>query len=476
MVHGVKLSALVACVLCDCCSAEEPWEWAGIFTLPAGHYTWSAEKSAAGAYADPQMKLVIVPVSSADDTGLHAVEGSAETLWNGVVPQALPGSDIETDSRAYSLVFDQHTWATFFVVHIDTPGSYAFFAEHYPTEFETRFHYFKTEGGEDVEPAFVEGASAPAPAATPARAEFDDDWGEVILGSFLTCVPTLFGVLFIAPAMGPGVKTAMEKSSGVINSFASGVIFAAAVFLLLPEGLYLAGSGQDEVTACWTWGSSILLGWFTCMLVHHFAHVVFGSKTETAGTSVEDGSNPEQPLLSLGSRLAIAVPVLLGDFFHNLSDGLVIGIAFKVCGPSFGWQLVGVTFAHEAPQELADLVVLIMEAQVPWHWATLANFLSSLSTVIGAIITYSADVSSNTEGYILAYGAGVYIFVALSELGPKILKPQGENKALGSIAQIAGFAFGCIAMGLVLLGHEHCSPPPVVSDDGTVVDAGGHGH
>jgi len=509
MSRGLRLSAVVVFVLSSVGSSEDPWEWAGVFRFyVAGHYTWNAARNDGGVYADSSMKLVIVPATSGDDAGLHAVEDSAETLWNGAVTTVQSGSELETDGKAYTLQFNAHTWMSYYVLHVDTPGFYAVFAQHKPTEFENGFHYLKAEHGADVEPVFVESggahgdhsaenqdtaasAAVAAPVAIVAAPQHDDQWGAVLAGSFLTCVPALFGVFFLAPAMGPNIKTSLQKAASVINSFASGVILACAVFLLLPEAVYLCGSGQSEATAAATWGTSILAGWFTCMLVHHAAEVSGGDSCDgTASDTVvsvqdaeagKDDVALEDVAISFHSRLAIIIPVLVGDLFHNFADGLVLGVAFKTCGGTFGWELVGVTIAHEAPQELADLCILIMEAKMTWYWATLANFVFSCSTIIGAIITYSLDIDSNMEGCILAYGAGVYIFVACTELGPRIVKPRrGMSKPVSSALQLSAYAFGCLCMGLILINHEHCMPPPEIAADGTVIEPvdphAGHNH
>eukprot|EP00971_Amphidinium_carterae_P264322 5243318-Amphidinium_carterae.2 len=103
---------------------------------------------------------------------------------------------------------------------------------------------------------------------------------------------------------------------------------------------------------------------------------------------------------------AVAAPVLVGDLMHNLVDGMSIGIAASLCSKSFVWTLALTTIAHEAPQEVADFSIFISKAGMKWWEAVLANFSSSLSTVIGAMLTYDAEVTSKTQGVLLAFGAG----------------------------------------------------------------------
>ena len=49
--------------------------------------------------------------------------------------------------------------------------------------------------------------------------------------------------------------------------------------------------------------------------------------------------------------------LIVGDFFHNFTDGVFIGAAFQ-CNASLAWKIIAVTVGHEIPQELADFAVL----------------------------------------------------------------------------------------------------------------------
>lgn len=167
---------------------------------------------------------------------------------------------------------------------------------------------------------------------------------------------------------------------------------------------------------------------------------------------------------------AVAAPVIFGDFWHNLVDGMIVGFSAKTCGGSMTWTIVAVTILHEVPQELADFVILVTKANMTWYWAALLNFASGLSTVLGAILAYETEMSVNFQGLGLAFGGGVYMYVAMTDLAPNILaKASAQEYAM----RIAAFAVGAASIGLVLLGHEHCSAP---SAPGVVDAHAGHGH
>merc|ERR1719336_1462582 len=134
-----------------------------------------------------------------------------------------------------------------------------------------------------------------------------------------------------------------------------------------------------------------------------------------------------------------------------------MGAAFKGCGVSFGWGVSVGTILHEIPQELADYGVLTgsgvgMSPPI----ALLTNFLSGLSVLIGVIIINAFDVNDVAVGLLLAFGGGVYMYIAACECVPKIyeLKLSAQLQSLCLLA----FIIGAVLIGLILLDHEHCAP------------------
>jgi len=300
----------------------------------------------------------------------------------------------------------------------------------------------------------------------------------VILAAFVTVLPTLIGIVLVVLTCMPKLKAILAGEGGVvavIHSFASGVIFAAAVFLLLPEGLYLVTVGKTEAGGSGMWGTCVMAGWLFAVMVKYLLQLVVGespSVTVPAANGEADG----EPQKSRGTSWIVSFPILCGDMFHNFSDGLVLGVAFKTCGASFGWKIAGITVLHELPQELADFAVLITKGTMAWPMALTLNFMSGLATVVGAIITYSMDISAGVEGALLAAGAGVYLYVAMTELGPVVGDLVGD-RAPGAVARLLSFAVGATLIGLVLLDHEHCYAPVAEGEEGEAASDGhSHGH
>ena len=130
---------------------EHPFEWAGLFDLKSGTYKWSFSK-VDGKYADPAMRMVILPAHDIEE-----VEETAEELLEAESSEMKSDGEIlVANNVSYSLNFDESKDMTHFTVNINEDGKYAFFTEHMPFEFESDEHFFKNTSGDDVEPVAQE--------------------------------------------------------------------------------------------------------------------------------------------------------------------------------------------------------------------------------------------------------------------------------------------------------------------------------
>lgn len=114
-----------------------------------------------------------------------------------------------------------------------------------------------------------------------------------------------------------------------------------------------------------------------------------------------------------------AKTVLAGDAFHNFIDGVVIALAFSVSS-EVGLATTVAVFFHEVPQEIGDFGVLIhagyKKAKVLW-----LNILTALTTPLGAIIGYVLlPWISGYVPYFLAFAAGIFIYISVSDLLPEL--------------------------------------------------------
>ncbi len=133
---------------------ELPFEWAGAFKLKPGVYRWSFAK-VDGAYADPAMKMLFM--ASAGENPIEATEKKASALFEKDAGALSHGGRLNS-GVVNALQFDAARDISVFEIKIDKSGTYVFFAEHMPYEFEAKEHFLKTAGGEDIEPIAEEPA------------------------------------------------------------------------------------------------------------------------------------------------------------------------------------------------------------------------------------------------------------------------------------------------------------------------------
>ena len=125
---------------------EHPFEWAGLFDLKSGTYKWSFSK-VDGNYADPAMRMVILPAHDIEE-----VEETAEELLEAEASEMKSDGEILVAKNvSYSLNFDNSKDMSVFTINIKEDGKYAFFTEHMPFEFESDEHFFKNTSGDDIE-------------------------------------------------------------------------------------------------------------------------------------------------------------------------------------------------------------------------------------------------------------------------------------------------------------------------------------
>lgn len=150
----------------------------------------------------------------------------------------------------------------------------------------------------------------------------------------------------------------------------------------------------------------------------------------------------------------LASSILLGDFFHNFTDGVFVGTAFLLCSRTVAYTIVASTIYHELAQEIADFALLHHHCGFSKLTAVLYNFVSGFSVMIGAIVVLAIDMSETAQGTTLAIAAGVYIYIAACECVPRLQAVRKGPK--DTLVFLVAFILGAVPIGLVLLNHKHC--------------------
>lgn len=247
------------------------------------------------------------------------------------------------------------------------------------------------------------------------------NYGHVIFYSLLGGVFSLVGGLLLIRR---------QKSAKILakyaTPFAAGALLAAALTDLLPEALQIT---PDTVATRW-----VLTGILAFFLLEHFLHW-FHHHHEHEGS------------------LAVTAPlIVIGDSIHNFLDGIAIGAAFLINIPT-GIVAALAVAAHEIPQEIGDFG-LLLKTGMSKRRVMLINFASALMSTAGAVLTFwLGNVASLPLGELLALTAGLFIYIAASDLIPTVHENStGKLSYLSALLLIGGVL---MVSGITEAGHEY---------------------
>ena len=151
------LRVALALALINPCSGEDAhaghdhggakeWEWAGTFATPGSSYVWTAQnvkqEDDTYAYADPAMKIVVLPATASNMEALEAAEAEAGHAFETTcVDIAEGGTFAAQEDVCYKLTFNPNKHTSTFTINTASASNVVIFAEHFPTEFERDLHY-----------------------------------------------------------------------------------------------------------------------------------------------------------------------------------------------------------------------------------------------------------------------------------------------------------------------------------------------
>jgi len=214
-------------------------------------------------------------------------------------------------------------------------------------------------------------------------------------------------------------------------SFATGVLLGAAFMRLLPGAF--AGMGSDSVHAV---GLTVLAGLLVFFLLEKFVLWRHCHHDEC------DAHTPDQHAHNSSGRL-----VLVGDAVHNTVDGVLIAAAF-LTDFHLGLATSLAVIAHEIPQEVGDLAILLHSGMSRAN-ALVMNLLVSLSSVLGGVVGYLwLDSARTILPYALAVAAASFIYVAVADLIPGMHRRTDLRSAAAQILLIAA------GIGVIELTHR----------------------
>lgn len=248
------------------------------------------------------------------------------------------------------------------------------------------------------------------------------DYSRVIFFSLIGGLFSLLGGLLLLSR-----KQTAAALARYATPFAAGALLAAAFFDLLPEAIERNAEGA---AGRWVLGGILLffllehfLRWFH----HHHEH-----ESEVMDTPA--------PL------------IVIGDSIHNLLDGIAIGAAFLINVPTGIVTAIAVA-AHEIPQEIGDFG-LLLKYGLDRKKVILINAASALMSTLGAVVTFwIGSEASLPLGALLGVTAGMFIYIAASDLIPTI---HEGVKGKASLLAAGLLLLGVLTVGITTeIAHEY---------------------
>lgn len=214
----------------------------------------------------------------------------------------------------------------------------------------------------------------------------------ILIFSFLESLVSFIGVVFLI------FRAAfVQRFTHFLISFAIGGLIGAAFFDILPEAFEI--TNQPAVIFSFV-AAGIVLFFILEQIISWYHH--------------HNRQHNNESVLPPSSWL-----ILAADALHNFLDGVVITIGFLV-SPALGIASSFAVILHEIPQEIGDFSILLAKG-LTVKKALYYNFLVSLTTIFGALMTYIfSDFLEQILPYALGIVAGNFIYIALSDLVPEI--------------------------------------------------------
>ncbi|MFT3905997.1 MAG: ZIP family metal transporter [Steroidobacteraceae bacterium] len=241
-------------------------------------------------------------------------------------------------------------------------------------------------------------------------------------------------------------------------SFATGAMLAAALLGLLPEAISQVGPDRVQSIGAAVLGGIALFFVLEKLVLWRHCHT---EDCETHGMAAaqasaqhaEAGHTHAQHAVHHGHTHAAVSEaardkaagfiVLFGDGMHNAFDGVLIAAAF-LTDVKLGILTALAITAHEVPQELGDLAVLLHSGMRPAR-ALFFNVASSLTSVIGGVLGYFAlENTLDVLPYAISVAAASLLYVAVADLIPGLHRRFDPR---GSFMQVLLIACGVVVIG-----------------------------
>lgn len=267
--------------------------------------------------------------------------------------------------------------------------------------------------------------------------------------------------IFAASMLGGWLPSRMRMGhtrTQLMMSFVAGLMLGVACYHLLPHAISTLGGAQAVDRAIW-WLMIGLLFMFVLLRAFHFhQHDHSEQEHQHQHQDPATGSHGSHPLSWAGMALGLSL--------HTLIDGVALGAAIQadaaaeVTGGLFGIGVFVAIVLHKPLDALS-----ITSLMVSGGWGSRArmwvNMVFALICPLGALLFIwgIGQLPADRDvliGCALAFSAGVFLCISLSDLLPEIQFHSHDRSKL-TIALLLGIALAYGIQGLEPGGTHHHS-------------------
>ena len=218
-------------------------------------------------------------------------------------------------------------------------------------------------------------------------------------------------------------------------SFATGALLGAALLGLLPHAIEQVGiSGTHGIGLTLLAGLLVFFVLEKMVLWRHCHQEVCEGHVHVHATDAHRDA-------------ASASLILIGDGFHNVLDGVLIAAAFMT-DVHLGVVTALAVIAHEIPQEVGDLAILLQGGMSRLRALTL-NLLTSLTSVVGGIAAYLAlGPVQQALPYAISLAAASFLYIAVADLIP------GLHRRVDAGSGVRQFVFIVLGVAVIYVSHS----------------------
>ena len=196
----------------------------------------------------------------------------------------------------------------------------------------------------------------------------------------------------------PLMRALSQRALALILSFSAGVLLGAVFFHMLPE----TGRVLNDAI-----GLPILAGFLLIFVMERF---VFVHACEEYGCDIHQ----------------MGIPAFLGISLHSLLDGVALGAGLFL--PQLGPVVLLAVIIHKMPDSMSISSILLAAG---WDRSKISrlNLLFSLTTPVGALVTFIFFRTLSPENIAVAIGisAGTFLAIATADILPQVHRIEQRN-------------------------------------------------